>query len=103
MAASPVRVVVHMAVKPEHIDDFIRDFTQKLIPPTRREPGCIEYDLAQDSTDPARFILIEAWESEEALSVHLAQPELQAAIAALRPMAAEPLRVHKLRSVPAPG
>lgn len=102
MAASPVRVVVHIVVKPEHIDDFIRSFTQDLIPPTRREAGCIEYDLAQDSTDPARFVLIEAWESEEALSAHLALPQVQAGIAALRPMAAEPLRVHKLRSVSAP-
>lgn len=103
MAATPVRVVVHIAVKPEHIDEFIRVFTQTLIPPTRREPGCIEYDLAQDLTDPARFILIEAWESEEALSVHLALPQVQSGIAGLRSMAAEPLRVHKLRSLPAPG
>lgn len=103
MAAGRIRIVVHISIKPEHIAEFIRVFTQDLIPPTLREPGCIEYDLVQDIADPAQFALLETWESEEALAVHLALPSLQASIASLRPMAAEPLRVQRMRSVSRAG
>jgi quinol monooxygenase YgiN len=100
MAEGRLRVIVHIAVKPERISDFIREFTQKLIAPTLGEPGCIEYDLVQDDADPSRFALIETWENEEALRVHLAQEALQAAIATITPMAAEPLRIQRVHSVP---
>ncbi|HZK96880.1 MAG TPA: antibiotic biosynthesis monooxygenase [Prolixibacteraceae bacterium] len=53
-----------------------------LIEPTRKEEGCISYDLYQDTTIPGRFTFIENWKSKEHLDVHLKSPHLVAAGAA---------------------
>ena len=53
-----------------------------LIEPTRKEVGCISYNLYQDSTNPGRFTFIENWKSKEHLDVHLKTPHLVAAGAA---------------------
>ena len=53
-----------------------------LIEPTRKEKGCISYDLYQDITNPGKFTFIENWESKEHLDVHLKSPHLVAAGAA---------------------
>ena len=53
-----------------------------LIEPTRKEEGCISYDLYQDITNPGKFIFIENWKSKEHLDVHLKTPHLMAAGAA---------------------
>jgi len=53
-----------------------------LIEPTRKEEGCISYDLYQDTTNPGRFTFIENWKSKEHLDVHLKTPHLVAAGAA---------------------
>src|SRR5689334_17540089 len=37
---------------------------------TRAEPGCLEYVVAADPANPARAVLLEKWESEEALGGH---------------------------------
>jgi quinol monooxygenase YgiN len=96
-----VRVVAHFAVKPEHVDAFIRAAHASIVLPSRRDAGCVSYDLCQDADDPARFAMLEEWESEDALKAHLGHPWLQDAVAKLRPMAAEQPRVHHLRPVTA--
>jgi len=50
-----------------------------LIEPTRKEEGCISYDLYQDITNPGKFTFIENWESKEHLDIHLKTPHLVAA------------------------
>jgi quinol monooxygenase YgiN len=50
-----------------------------LIEPTRKESGCISYQLFEDITNPGRFTFIEEWESQEHLDVHLKSPHLVAA------------------------
>jgi len=59
----------------------------------------VQYDLCQDVADPTRFAMIEAWESEAALSTHLAQESLRAAVARLAPMAVEQPKVMRFRPV----
>ena len=39
---------------------------------THREKGCILYRFTTDIDHPARFVLIELWESEEHLRAHFA-------------------------------
>ena len=42
----------------------------KLVAPTRKEAGCIQYDLHQDNDNPAVFWFFEKWESSEHLTQH---------------------------------
>ncbi len=50
-----------------------------LIEPTRKENGCISYELYQDTVNPGKFVFIENWQSQEHLDIHLKTPHLVAA------------------------
>jgi len=43
----------------------------KLIEPTLKEAGCIQYALHQDNEDPAVFLFYENWESRELWQEHM--------------------------------
>jgi autoinducer 2-degrading protein len=60
---------VTVYVKPAHVDDFIRA-TAENHEGSVREPGNIRFDVLQCKTDPARFLLYEAYESEDAAAAH---------------------------------
>jgi quinol monooxygenase YgiN len=49
----------------------------ELVEPTRREPGCIRYELYHDIDRDGDLILLEAWRDQAALDEHLAKPYLQ--------------------------
>jgi len=51
---------------------------EKLVRATRRENGCVQYDLHQDNTDPDRFLFYENWASRELWQAHLASAHLLA-------------------------
>src|SRR5689334_20696462 len=38
---------------------------------TRKEKGCIAYELNQDLDDPRQFVFYEKWQSVDALAAHL--------------------------------
>ena len=48
-----------------------------LLGPTRREPGCLNYDLHQSPEDPAKFLFHENWTDQAALDAHLKSPHIQ--------------------------
>jgi autoinducer 2-degrading protein len=60
---------VHIWVKEEHIDDFIRSSILNH-ENSVKEPGNLRFDVLQDDKDPAKFVLYEAYESEEAAADH---------------------------------
>ena len=43
----------------------------KLIEPTLKEEGCIQYDLHQDNENPTVFIFYENWQSRELWQEHM--------------------------------
>ena len=45
-----------------------------LVGPTRREDGCITYDLHRGTDTPSSFLLHEVWESREAHRLHTQTP-----------------------------
>jgi quinol monooxygenase YgiN len=47
-----------------------------LVEPTRREAGCLNYDLHSNTDDAALFMFHETWASREDLDRHLSQPHL---------------------------
>lgn len=61
----------------------------KLIPPTRREEGCLEYRLHQETGDPAVFLFYENWQSMACLQQHMASAHFTNYIAAVDGMVAE--------------
>jgi len=60
---------VHVNVKPDNIQDFIeamRENHQGSV----QEPGNMRFDVSQQADDPCRFMIYEAFESEEAVARH---------------------------------
>ncbi|MGE0394098.1 MAG: putative quinol monooxygenase [Vicinamibacterales bacterium] len=71
-----VFVVVRFRAKDGQADELRRALS-KLVPPTRREPGCVQYDLLESPADPRDLCIFERWESEQALQQHVQGAELQ--------------------------
>lgn len=46
-------------------EELVKSELIKLIAITRKEEGCINYDLHQDNQNPAHFMFYENWESRE--------------------------------------
>lgn len=44
---------------------------------TRKEDGCMSYDLHVDVTDDTRLVFVERWENRAALDAHFKTPHLQ--------------------------
>ncbi len=62
--------------------DAVKAELEKLIPITRAEAGCIQYDLHQDNENPNYFMFYENWESRELWQTHMQAQHLQDYMAA---------------------
>jgi quinol monooxygenase YgiN len=69
-------VVATFVAKPGK-EKKLREELLARIEPTRKEAGCISYDLHQAIDNPATFIFVENWKNKEELDKHLQMPYLQ--------------------------
>jgi quinol monooxygenase YgiN len=62
--------------KEEELESVLRG----LLEPTRREAGCLRYDLLRSvpAVSPAEFVFVEEWASVGELDAHGRMPHLQA-------------------------
>ena len=79
-----VRLVVSITAAPGKGAEFARAFKPRC-EESRKDAGCLHFELFQSVFDPEKFALLELWESPEALAAHA---KLQAA----RPPLPEGLR-----------
>ncbi len=71
MAGDTLRVIARVKARADKVDE-LRSVLSSLVEPTRKEPGCLSYNLLQNNEDPTDFTLVEEWESNKALESHLA-------------------------------
>ena len=64
---------VYIHVKTENIDSFILETIENHFQSVE-EPGNLRFDFIQQADDPTRFMLYEAYESEEAAAAHKNTP-----------------------------
>jgi quinol monooxygenase YgiN len=67
--------IAEIRIKPEKIEDFKR-YAADLAGATRKETGCLFYELYQSNDDPAIFFFLEEWERPEHLNSHLRSPNV---------------------------
>ncbi len=60
---------IHVHVKPGSVDKFL-EATIANHRESVKEPGNLRFDLIQQVDDPSRFMLYEAYESEQAATAH---------------------------------
>jgi len=64
-------VHVHVKVKPDCIDAF-KEVTLANARESLKERGIARFDVVQQSDDPAKFVLVEAYRNVEATAAHKA-------------------------------
>lgn len=64
-----IKVIAKSVIKEGQIENYLKE-VDVLITETRKEEGCISYELFQDINSENIFFLIEEWESKEALEDH---------------------------------
>jgi quinol monooxygenase YgiN len=67
------------------VRDEVLSALAKACETTRTEPGCIDYRFWTSAADANDLLLLEQWEDQAALDVHMAAPSLAAVGAALGP------------------
>jgi quinol monooxygenase YgiN len=74
---SKLTIVANIHAKPDQVD-LVKVELEKLVPATRSEQGCIQYDLHQDNENPTHLLFYENWESRELWQTHMNAPLLAA-------------------------
>ncbi|MCU1497727.1 MAG: antibiotic biosynthesis monooxygenase [Acidimicrobiales bacterium] len=95
-------VAGHMTIDPAQRETALAAIAAG-VDATRAEPGNLDYRFSPDLDDPNRFNLIELWESEEAMTEHMATPHLAAFMTAIVPCvsgSAEVIRYDVSASAP---
>lgn len=96
---SAVIVVATLSPQPGS-ESAVRDALLAAIEKVHDEPGCELYAL-HEATDGTDFVMIEKWESAQALQVHGGAPALAELGAAIAPLLAAPLDVKTFSAIPA--
>src|SRR5438105_4857979 len=91
-------VHVHVQVKPESIEAF-RQATVENARNSVHEPGIARFDVIQDASNPAHFVLIEVYRNSDAPGQHKATAHYQKWRDAVADMMAAPRTSAQFRSV----
>ena len=94
----PALTVVAKVVAKRECVESVKSELLKLVAPTRKEAGCIEYRLHRDNDDPAVFIFYENWASEECLGRHMNSEHFISYVNAVEGMLEEK-NVHRMTGI----
>lgn len=89
-----LRVVARIQARPEKVDE-VRELLLALIEPTRREQGCVTYELLQNRDDPCDFTFVEEWACDADLDAHAASDHLRTIGTKLAPVVAAQPDIRK--------
>jgi quinol monooxygenase YgiN len=92
-----ITVVALMRAKPGK-EAQLRAAALALVEPTRKEQGCVQYDLHEHLTDPAWLVFYENWTSAEDLDRHGTSEHIKA-FRAVAPDLVEHSRVERYRRI----
>jgi quinol monooxygenase YgiN len=65
-----MKVILRLSAKPDELKRVLIG----LAAPTRKEPGCLSYEIFQNLADPCDFTFVEEWSSDAALDAHRQAP-----------------------------
>lgn len=71
-----VTVMAQLKAK-EGMEEQLQKELLHLVDHTRKEPGCLNYDLHVSSTEPGSFFFYENWISKMALEMHFETPHFK--------------------------
>ncbi|HEY5297234.1 MAG TPA: putative quinol monooxygenase [Verrucomicrobiae bacterium] len=92
MNTKPVTLVVTFQARSGK-ESELRQTLLGLLAPTRKEAGCINYDLHVAPDDPSKFLFYENWTSKAHLDAHGQTPHIQNLRTRIGELCAEPLKL----------
>lgn len=93
-----IKVVAKSYAKGENIEKIL-ELTKEMVENTVKEEGCIKYEFFQDIKDPKVMMIIEEWESEEVLNLHMASEHFKRIIPQLNELREKPSEVSICKKV----
>ena len=91
MAENSVRVVARIMAKPDKVSE-LRTILSSLTETTRKEKGCIRYEMLENRSDPTDFTFVEEWADDAALETHLTG--LQSSLPKVMDLVTEPPEIR---------
>ncbi len=71
-----LKLIAEDFIDPTKIE-IVLPLYQELVEATRKEAGCISYELCHDLKNPGHFIFIEEWQDYDALDAHVTSEHFQ--------------------------
>jgi len=93
-----IKVVAKSFAKPDKLDKIL-ELSAEMVEKTVKEEGCIKYELFQDIKAPEVIVIIEEWESEEALRRHMASEHFRRIVPQLNELREKPSEVNILKKL----
>jgi quinol monooxygenase YgiN len=72
-----IYIVATLTIKPETRAELIAA-AQECMAATRKETGCLAYDLYESVSDASKLVFVERWESAECLEPHRTSDHMKA-------------------------
>ena len=76
-------------------EDAVRKALTEVVPPSSREPGCIEIHAFCSTRDPRLFYIHSRWKDEAAFDLHATLPHTAKFIQTVEPIIDHPLEVTR--------
>ncbi|HSP47128.1 MAG TPA: putative quinol monooxygenase [Clostridiaceae bacterium] len=78
-----IKIVAKYRLKPGVREEYL-ELAKELVEETRKEAGCLTYDLYEDITEPLILAMLEEWKDEEAIDAHMESEHMKRIIPSLR-------------------
>lgn len=91
-------VTAKFIVKEENINKFLK-LSEPLIAETRKEAGCIRYELFQDIQNSQIITFIEEWKDAEALKAHENSSHFKSIVPKLSELQLEEIQVNMYKKL----
>jgi quinol monooxygenase YgiN len=89
-----ITVIAYMTAKAGH-EDRVRGALLHLVAQTRKERGCINYDLHQSQQNAAQFAIYENWDTTADLDAHAKAVPLQTFVRIAGSLLERPAEISK--------
>ncbi|MEV0947032.1 putative quinol monooxygenase [Rhodococcus sp. NPDC049939] len=93
-----LHVVATIPAKPGS-EDTVRDGLSSLAAESRKEEGCISYELFESQGQPGTFVTVEVWATQAAIDAHMKSPHFQSAVGLFGEHLAGAPTIHPLKPV----
>jgi quinol monooxygenase YgiN len=89
-----ITVIAYISAKTGH-EDRVREALLDLVAQTRKEKGCITYDLHQSQDNASRFAMYENWDTVADLDAHAKAAPLQTFVRIAGSLLERPAEISK--------